>query len=402
MSALKKRRYLQFTLRWLLVAITGLAVWLAVQVNRAHRQSVAVQTILRGGGTVHYDHQRTGVMLGSEPEPATTASARLRRWLGEDLFRSVTRVTLANVPDMDRCLAALRDLPLVEVLQADTSPIDPEDGFYQGWDRFEMKLRGEPASDRTLGGLRKLKRLRHLTLGGARITDDGLRHLGELHRLERLELYRTPIAGDGLEHLVRLKNLKLLDLRSSRVTDAGLAHLKALPQLETLSLDRTRITDAGLRHLRELKSLKLLGVAENNVSDAGLVHLRELRSLETLLLNDTRITDAGLVHLAALAELNHLHLHCTAITDAAVAHLHSLPELRSLDLRCTLITDRGLHELTSIGTLEQLSIDQAPLRPIDLDVLNRQLRYGRVGQPRTTPAGIKAFQQALPKCEVRS
>ena len=58
-----KGRWLQYSLRTLLVVVTLFAVlcsWLAVEIQRIQRQQKAVAAILKMGGQVEYDYQLNG------------------------------------------------------------------------------------------------------------------------------------------------------------------------------------------------------------------------------------------------------------------------------------------------------------------------------------------------------
>src|SRR5262245_22988051 len=86
---IKRRRYLRFSVRTLLVIVTVVAVVLAVPVRRAMRQREAVLAIQKLGGSLIYDYEITR-------GPETMMSAWLRRTLGDDYFHDVY---LADFPD---------------------------------------------------------------------------------------------------------------------------------------------------------------------------------------------------------------------------------------------------------------------------------------------------------------
>lgn len=88
-------------------------------------------------------------------------------------------------------------------------------------------------------------------------------------------------------------HVKLLTLGDARITDDGLANLERLTELRYLSLDGTQISDAGLAHLEQLTKLRHLNLSNTQITDAGLVHLRGLTRLKDLDLRDTQVTDTG-------------------------------------------------------------------------------------------------------------
>jgi hypothetical protein len=228
-----RRRWLQYSLRTLLVATTLLAIacsWLAVKLLQARRQREAVVALEKLGGHViyHWQLDAQGQWLRNPQRPGRTW---LRGLLGDDLFQSVHTVELDDTQITDAGLALLE----------------------------------------------RLSQLRNVHLGGTPITDVGLEHLKNISQLQYLFLAGTPVTDAGLEHLKGLSELQELWISDTRVTSAGLEHLKGLRQLHTLDLRRTQVTDAGLDHLKTLSQLHLLWLDDTKVTDVGVEKLhREL------------------------------------------------------------------------------------------------------------------------------
>src|SRR4051794_14492552 len=86
-----RRRWLQFSLRTLLIVISLFAGWLAVQVNRAHRSQAAIAAIRQFGGQVQYDYE-----TGADGLPVKNAlppgPAWLRNLIGVEYFANVKAV----------------------------------------------------------------------------------------------------------------------------------------------------------------------------------------------------------------------------------------------------------------------------------------------------------------------
>jgi hypothetical protein len=107
------RRWFQFSLRALLLALTVFAVWLGVQVNCVRRQRETVQAILAAGGKAFYDYQiEPGQFFTPDAEPA--APRWLRKWIGDDFFRDVVDVDLNRTDVADAWLTRLNDLPRIK------------------------------------------------------------------------------------------------------------------------------------------------------------------------------------------------------------------------------------------------------------------------------------------------
>ncbi|MEX2561424.1 MAG: hypothetical protein WD403_15985, partial [Pirellulales bacterium] len=160
-----RRRWLQFSLRWLLVIVTLSGIGLGLVVRRAERQRKAVAEVRATGGTVSYTFVR-----GDSQD-------WLCRLLGVDYFAEVTRATLAD-----------------------------------------------SATDATVAHLSGLTSLGDLSLHGTRVTDAGLAHVSGLTGLQVLDLGGTRVSNAGLAHLSGLTGLQVLYLGGTQVTDAGLAH----------------------------------------------------------------------------------------------------------------------------------------------------------------------------------
>ena len=188
-----ERRYLQFSLRTLLVFVLLVSIgmsWLGVKMARARRQKEAVEVVLEVGGEVRYDYE---LYPKERPVPAW-----LRELFGDDFFFDVVWVICG--PDLG-----------------------DDEAIY-------------------------LKRLTNLEmlLVGAQITDAGLENIGGLIDLRHLFLYDMEATDAGLEHLKGLTNLETLVLRNTPITDAALEHLKGLTNLEYLDLSHTGMTGPGL------------------------------------------------------------------------------------------------------------------------------------------------------------
>jgi hypothetical protein len=196
-----KRRWLQFSLRSLLIFTLICAIacaWLAHRMERKRREREAVEAIVKLRGLVLYDFQM--VKGGAPPGPDW-----LRSLLGENFFSDVTMA-----------------------------------GMY-----------GTNLTDTDMANVEAWPRLRDLNLVATRITDAGLVHLKGLTELRSLSLAVTNVSDAGLENLEGLPQLGILNLYQTKVTDAGLVHLKRMTQLKGLSLAFTAVTDAGVEELQK-------------------------------------------------------------------------------------------------------------------------------------------------------
>lgn len=216
-----KLRWYQFSLRTLLIAVTLFAFpcsWLAVKINQARRQRIAVAAIVKEGGSVNYDWQ----FVNGQKEPR--GPAWLRSIFGEDLFSNVLQASVKS----DAGLACLTDLPKLQALSLARSQVT-DDGLQQ---------------------IEGLSQLQFLNLANTKITGRSLSHLKKLSRLQSLYLGNTPIADSDLAHLGPLTNLVVLYIDNTNISDAGLKYIEKLPNLTRLSAANTKIAADGVEKLK--------------------------------------------------------------------------------------------------------------------------------------------------------
>lgn len=212
-----KGRWLQFSMRTMLVVVSMTCVALAVWVAPVERQRRAVAAIKALGGRVTY------------VENKSASVSPFWRWLPQAYQDEVE----------------------------------------------EVSLTGTNVTDTELAHLGALTGLQKIYLYDTRLTDAGLAHLKCLTKLKKLELNHNQVTDAGLAHLREMIGLQRLGLSGTQVTDAGLAQLQGLTGLQWLTLDQTQITDAGVPCLQRLTELEVLSLRGTHVTGAGLAQLRE-------------------------------------------------------------------------------------------------------------------------------
>ena len=209
-STARRRGWPTFSLRALLILLTVIAVWLAIETNRARKQAAVVKEIEQLGGSIRFDYDYDS--SGHEVANAEPWAPRwLRSFVGEDYFRTV--VTL----DFSSAIHQVRDPKAIDF------------------------------TPRALAVIDDLPSLRTLELGdNSEIDDASLVHLSRLSQLRVLYLYRTGVSGAGLHYLLGCPKLEYLHLDRTPLGDDGLKAIGKLPRLQSVNLANTRITDAGL------------------------------------------------------------------------------------------------------------------------------------------------------------
>jgi len=215
-----RRRWLQFSLRTFLVALTVFGVWLGFQVNRAHRQRRAVTALQEMGWLIFYDdYEETRADKSNPTDPW------LYRTLGRDLFLNVSKVypefVLLGQHGEHVNLGFGHDVnPAIDQLARLTQIT-------------ELSLDALEVSDDQVNRIRPLVNLRELGLSRTRISDEALAVLANFTELRRIDLSKTMVSDSGLKRLRVLTNLEYLNLEGTTVTASGIASLRvALPQCE--------------------------------------------------------------------------------------------------------------------------------------------------------------------------
>jgi hypothetical protein len=236
-------RRLQFSLRALLITVTGLAIWLGVEVNNARRQREIVSAVREAGGEVQYDWQLDAGhfdwMTGFKETGATHAPGPewLRRIAGDEFFQTVVAVCIVENPAItEERLPAIDELPALSMLILYDTQID----------------------DRSLKRISKLHKLTYLGISRTNVTDAGMNHLARLHRLKLLFLGSWPpredgytVSDEGLRRLEPLTDLEMLQVEGYRVTDHSVPLFEHFKKLRQLTLVDTAVTNEGVQRLRK-------------------------------------------------------------------------------------------------------------------------------------------------------
>ncbi len=254
---LPKRRWFQFSLRTMFVAVTLIAVpvgWLASKIEQGHRQGRLLAKIRAYSGKVYYCDQWS---LETGPKQQSDEDAQpgfLRRLFGDDFLRPVAliEVNLAFQDKAPEKLSAddfnsLEELDQLRLLAIDGGSI-PDPFLTPNLQEYRSKLESMPISDATLAHLARLIHLEYLALSNTLISDGGLKHLAGLRQLKGLTLYGAAISDDGLVSLESMDQLEALSLVRTKITDNGLVHLSGMTKLKKLELNGTEIDGSGLLH----------------------------------------------------------------------------------------------------------------------------------------------------------
>jgi hypothetical protein len=234
----RRRRFLQFSLRTVLVLMTVLAVWLGTWLDRGRREKAALEGLQdKGYVRVHYDYQwdANGKRV-TNPSPPGPEWAR--QCMGEHCFTRVVRMSTTYYHLDDEGLSHVAQFGHLRMLYNDVGMVSAGE-FRSMWsspNNYAEEDGGavpNPITDTGVAHLRRLNRLRTLILVGTVVTDDGLRHITGLSRLKTLKISSPNITDEGIPHLLRLKKLEDLCISGTSISEAGVAELRrGLPNCE--------------------------------------------------------------------------------------------------------------------------------------------------------------------------
>ena len=229
-----QRRWAQFSLGTMLLAVTALCIWLALHARAAERQRKAAAGLSELKAQVFYDYQlRPEGVYGNLPPPGP---ARLHKRLGIDHFAAVDGVVLWDPQTVGTALRCLKDLSTCR--------------------RLYLQFNATRLTDEELADLAMLTQLRELTIQSPKETDRLLAASESLTNLESLTISgrAVGISDEGAAHLAGLKSLRTLMLANQEhqggITDRGLAHFRGLTRLQELDLSGNQVTASGVAALQ--------------------------------------------------------------------------------------------------------------------------------------------------------
>ena len=195
--------------------------------------------------------------------------------------------------------------------------------------------------------LSRMTELDTLDLAFSNQTDDCIETLSRLPHLVSLSVGWSPIAHNGLRHFDKLTGLRHLAVSGPAAgeperVEPDISFLSNYPDMRELDLGTLRLTDENLSVLKNLPRLRALSVFGAEICGTGFAALSSSPQLEELYAAGTNVVDDSLRHLAGLTALRILYFKSRSLSDAGLHHLHALDQLQSLQLPDCDITDSGL------------------------------------------------------------
>jgi hypothetical protein len=231
-----KRRWLQFSLRTLLLVTAIIALGLGYVMyerREAAERWEAVVWFIEIKGHIEVD----------KPDPIWLAWPRAI--IGDYAVQRPRKLAINSFYITDEELAPVARLTSLTSLRLDTG---------QAWSTEAPNRHGRPSVPPIDGSAQ------------VGITDAALEHLRDLSLLQKLQLDGTLITDAGLIDLQGLKSLRHLSVAHTKVTERGLDQLTALPHLESLNLSGTSVTAAGLKDLALMTQLRRVFLYESKIT----------------------------------------------------------------------------------------------------------------------------------------
>jgi hypothetical protein len=219
-----RRIRFRYSLRIVLVLLTGLCVWLGLVSSRARQQRLATEQLKKLNATVVYDTRAEELAV----------PAWIRNLLGDDYFVTVVEVWLSD----HQVGRKSRPLPSAHL-------------------------------DAAVAAMRWLPKLKAITFNSTWITDDNFLRLAPLaNRIESLYFneYWGELTGHGIRHLAGWPHLKSLKFHARRLEMKSLTHLAALPALERLRWSGYELDERAFRAIAAYQSLRSLTLFASSFS----------------------------------------------------------------------------------------------------------------------------------------
>ena len=260
------------------------------------------------------------------------------------------------------------------------------------------------------------------------ISDDDAVAIAGIARLERLNCGWPTLSSDlsrlvaGLQHHPRLQELVLDGRNRTAFGDAELDQLATIPQLRSLAIvcDCSRVTERGIAALANCGNLEVLELEGLRLTKKLVESLGKIKQLRRLDLIDGQVINSDISALGRLDALQELEFWGTNLDDSDARRLRGFPALRRLEIANTQMTQAGIKELLdpspglSARRLEQISIDADFIDDDLIAVFRRlpRLHLIRVAWPDVGTAAhpddpsdyyhqlIKHLEQALPDRDI--
>lgn len=330
---------IRFSLRWLLITFTLVAILFGAAAHFVYR--VKEQVRRTAAGIAKAQELGGSFARRNASPPSTTYEAFVQGWIDRDACRPATEFTIGSA-ELVRC-------PPDRVEEA-------LDGLKEVYGVPMIAISVERLTLKAARLLTKHPRLLQLDVDCETVEPGAEAELGKIQSLMVLSL-NFPVSDDAIEAASKLPKLKRFSMNSDALTDKGVTQLMALKKLESLELIRsenpTPILEALADHpslvrmefwecslddnassaiskLRQLKHFQLFG---GHASSKELISaLAHSGQLETLTLSGLPQTSKhGVSKLAQCRKIEYIDAQCLQVTGDDLLAFKGMPKLKELD-----------------------------------------------------------------------
>jgi Leucine-rich repeat (LRR) protein len=341
MSPKPHRRWMQFSLRTLLVVVTltsfllGYVAWEREQCRQGQQSLNKLEQLMTSSAN-------------KVEKVSSTRPGWLKVLLGNDAFRGVKSVELRDTSLSDSDLHPLAAFPNLHSVRME-APNVTDAGISQlrglkAAEQFHF-VRNRRVAGKCWEVMDGWRQLRSLSFADSDFCDGETPDFSALTNLKELDLSQSNINSPGAKCSLLPASLEVLNLSVTQTTDADLEQLGQLVKMRSLDLSSTYVRGMGLANLPAPLELYTLNLNAANISDVELASIARFTRLRQLQLNSTLISDAGLGRLAELTRLESLDISYNRISNKGLLHLRGLTNLKTLLLDYTLATGAGVDEL---------------------------------------------------------
>ena len=207
---------------------------------------------------------------------ATSAVSRLKALGGEIFVDPANRDTPAILYDVERALGNFSRFDRVMGVRVAGDQFgDEEFALIGGFDRLEqLYVSNCKATEAGWNSLRNLKKLRHIEIHGACVSDESLCFLSTTTSISWLDIESDCTTGSFLDSLNCWQSLETVRIRSRAFSDKGVDRLRRGERLTGVYILDTSITDRSLKTLQELAGLEELTVRGTEFTPNGIETFR--------------------------------------------------------------------------------------------------------------------------------
>jgi hypothetical protein len=245
------RRWLRFSLRFLMLLIAVVAIPLAWKVNRVRNQRAVIAEIRKLPGFMFYDYERNyGVGISTSSGPP--GPEWLRDLLGIDYFADVVHVNISGPQVTDETLHRLASLPHLQLLGAESDNITDQGVavLARSKDLFSVGVTSKQLTVASVDHLQGLPKLYWLACSGQQVDDSWVPHIVELKTVQCIQLTDARVSDRGIAELVRMPLLHGIYFSDMPISDATLDQLHGMTKLTRLGLHQTQATKEGVKRFQ--------------------------------------------------------------------------------------------------------------------------------------------------------